>query len=110
MMKKGALSSLIHRMFGFGRRHDTEQIQQTLLMAVSSRGRTTMPEVIQHFFQNWDADMARFNLVQAAQILVNRGELVALIEKRRVDPVSISPETVDKIVFCFPEALGKDER
>lgn len=59
-----------------------------ILTHLSMQGPTILSEIGRDTFPLLDQDMRRYGITEAAQILVNRGEVAVLRNGHPVDPVS----------------------
>jgi len=74
--------------FGGSARPTTEEFQRVILTHVSMQGPVLLVEIGRKSFPMLEDDMRRYGLVEAAQILVNRGEITAKRNGVSVDPVN----------------------
>ncbi len=83
--------TFMKRLLSFGaaaRPPPTEDFQSVILSHVSMQGRTVLAEIGRHTFSQLDEEMRRYGLVEAAQILVNRGMITATRNSVAIDPVN----------------------
>ena len=85
-----AAAEFIQRVFwaGAAARPTTETFQRAILTHVSLTGRAALTEIAERSFPLVQTEVRDHGIVEAAQILVNRGELVAEKNGARVDPVN----------------------
>lgn len=80
----------------------TEQIQNSILLLLEDRSEISAREVIELLYNNHPLDRILHEILQAAQILVNKGMLIALsnnLEHNRtiaIDPVYGNAHTIFK--------------
>jgi len=74
--------------FGGSARPATEEFQRVVLTHLSLQGPTLLAKIGGQSFPQLDEDMRRYGLVEAAQILVNRGAITATRNGVPVDPVN----------------------
>ena len=66
----------------------TEDVQRTILTYLEGRGSGDTGQMEEELFTNIPASSRRHQILQAAQILVNRRLVRATVEGRGVDPVN----------------------
>ncbi|MDX1739241.1 MAG: hypothetical protein R3261_13455 [Alphaproteobacteria bacterium] len=83
------------RLLGFGGDvPSTEAIQQSILRLCADHGKVSADFVIVHLYNNHPVDRMLREVLQAAQILVNHGQLHAFSDGRIIDPVYGTSETI----------------
>ncbi|WP_425407191.1 hypothetical protein [Hwanghaeella sp.] len=85
-----SLLASLQRLLSFGgsARPTTEEFQRVILTHVSMQGPVVLAEIGRTSFPSLELEMRRYGLVEAAQILVNRGEITASRNGASVDPVN----------------------
>ena len=85
-----SLLASLQRLLSFGgsARPTTEEFQGVILTHLSMQGAMMLVDIGRQSFPMLDEDMRRYGLVEAAQILVNRGTVTAKRNGATVDPVS----------------------
>ncbi|RED47996.1 hypothetical protein [Aestuariispira insulae] len=81
------ISRILNRLFGFRFRRTTEQVQRHLLDSLHSRGEITPHWFIDTLYPDEAPEIILSEVLQAAQILVNRGEIEARKNGIAVDPI-----------------------
>ncbi len=92
-----SFSSFFTRTLGFGARRSTEDVQRAVLSYIDGRGKATPEEIARAMFSNEPFGTILYEILQAAQILVNQDELVATNEKGgTIDPIHGNSATILK--------------
>ena len=86
-----AVAEFIQRVFWVGgsARPATEAFQRAILTHVSMAGPTPLTDIAERSFPQVETAVREYGIAEAAQILVNRGELVAERSGVKVDPVNV---------------------
>ncbi len=84
-------ADFIQRVFwaGGAARPATESFQRAILTHVSLTGPTPLAEIAERSFPSVQTEVRDHGIVEAAQILVNRGDVIAERSGVRVDPVTV---------------------
>lgn len=82
------LDGLLKRIVGFGQHRNTEDVQLAILTYLDGHGSGTPEDVIQTFYPSDVTARTLAEVLQAAQILVNRREITATRNGVPFDPVN----------------------
>lgn len=66
----------------------TEEFQRVIMTHISMQGAKSLADIGRQSFPHLKEDLCRYGLAEAAQILVNRGEIEAKRNGVPVDPVN----------------------
>ena len=92
----GTIAQILQRIFWVGGGHvPTEAYQRAILTHISMQGSARLEEIAAHSFPQVDTAMRENGIVEAAQILVNRGEIAARRGGAAVDPVTVGIAELD---------------
>ncbi|WP_420548295.1 hypothetical protein [Curvivirga sp.] len=101
---RNSLKSLIdftmRRIMGFGGDVPrTEDVQNSILKLLQDHGKIEAIQVVELLYNNHARDRMVREVLQAAQILVNHGQILAFDADRRIDPVYGNEATQFKLVL-----------
>lgn len=88
------LKDIFTRTLGFRRMRSTEDIQRAIMTFLYGHGEATPVCIMTHMFPEEEKANILPEVLQAAQILVNRRELTAWQDDARVDPIYSGEKTV----------------
>lgn len=81
-------SFMRHLSFGTAATPVTEEFQGVIMTHLSMQGAKRLSEIGRQSFPHLKEDLLRYGIVEAAQILVNRGEITAKRNGVSIDPVN----------------------
>lgn len=88
------VDGLLKRFLGFGQHRSTEDVQLAILTYLDGHGSGTPEDVIRALYPDQTSAGMLAEVLQAAQILVNRREITARLNGASVDPVNGGPTIV----------------
>ena len=102
----GKLGENLQRMLWFGgaRHLTTETYQRAILRHLSLHGPADLERIAEYSFPQVDTAVRENGIVEAAQILVNRGEITARRQGAKVDPVVVG---ISGLEVAFPPTTGE---
>lgn len=90
-----SFSTFFTRTLGFGARRTTEDVQRAILTYIDGHGKATPEDIARAMFADAPFGTVLYEILQAAQILVNQGELKATNEKGgTIDPIHGNSATI----------------